>query len=65
MHSSQKDERNIFLNASHVTSYGNNKLSQFKTENMEKKKNQLKFNSHEKIMKTKSLCFFLLFFFSS
>lgn len=37
-HSSQKDERNIFLNGSHVTSCGNDKFSQLKTENMGKKK---------------------------
>ena len=59
MHSSQKDERDIFLNGSHVTSYGNDKFSQSKAEY--KKKKQLKFNTHEKIMKTKS---FSVFFFS-
>lgn len=38
MHSSQKDERDIFLNGSHVTSYGNDKFSQSKAEYIKKKK---------------------------
>ena len=62
MHSSQKDERDVFLNVSHVTSYGNDKFSQSKAEYILKKKKQLKFNTHEKIMKTKS---FSVFFFLS
>lgn len=61
MHSLQKDERNIFLNGSHVTSCGNDKFSQSKWRIWEKIK-KLKFNSHEKIMKTKSLSLFFFFF---
>ena len=62
MHSSQKDERDIFLNGSHVTSYGNDKFSQSKAEYIKKKK-QLKFNPQEKIMKPKNFSLFFFFFF--